>query len=174
MQERTIILYTFSKKFAMTGWRLGAAIGPEKLVQVISKLNINAESCSNHFIQFAGIEGIQGDQSGPEQILAVLEKRRNITVSGLNSIDGINLSTPKSTFYLFPNVTEIGRRKGFKTVAELQEKTLHNTGVSFCTRNHFGRPLQGEKDFFVRLAYSGIDVDKIEEALDKLKDYYES
>lgn len=174
MLERTVILYTFSKKFAMTGWRLGAAIGPEKLIQVINKLNINAESCSNHFIQYAGLEGILGDQSGPDQILKELEKRRDVAVSVLNTIDGINLATPKSTFYLFPNVTEIGRRKGFNTVDELQEKTLHNTGVSFCTRNHFGRPLPGEKDFFVRLAYSGINIDEIEEALTKLKDYYES
>ncbi|MEE9190109.1 MAG: aminotransferase class I/II-fold pyridoxal phosphate-dependent enzyme, partial [Candidatus Neomarinimicrobiota bacterium] len=174
MRERTVILYTFSKKFAMTGWRLGAAIGPEKLIQVISKLNINAESCSNHFIQYAGIEGILGDQSGPKQILKELEKRRDVAVNGLNSINGINLATPKSTFYLFPNVSEIGRRKGFNNVTKLQEETLHNTGVSFCTRNHFGRPLQGEKDFFIRLAYSGINIDKIEEAMAKLKDYFES
>lgn len=53
MAERTVVLYTFSKKFAMTGWRLGGAIGPKALIAGISKFNTNYESCSNHFIQHA-------------------------------------------------------------------------------------------------------------------------
>jgi len=64
MAERSVILYTFSKKFAMTGWRLGAAIGPENVIEAIAKLNVNDESCSNHFIQYAAIEALKGDQSG--------------------------------------------------------------------------------------------------------------
>ena len=63
MAERCVILYTFSKKFAMTGWRLGAAIGPKEIIDVITKLNVNDESCSNHFIQYAAIEGLTGDQT---------------------------------------------------------------------------------------------------------------
>jgi len=62
MAERSVILYTFSKKFAMTGWRLGAAIGPQKIIDVIAKLNVNDESCPNHFIQYGAIEGLSGDQ----------------------------------------------------------------------------------------------------------------
>ncbi|MCB0074595.1 MAG: aminotransferase class I/II-fold pyridoxal phosphate-dependent enzyme, partial [Caldilineaceae bacterium] len=53
MQERTVILYTCSKRFAMTGWRLGAAIGPQPVIDVFNKLNTNAESCTTHFIQRA-------------------------------------------------------------------------------------------------------------------------
>ena len=64
MAERCIVLYTFSKKFAMTGWRLGASIGPKEVIDVIAKLNVNDESCSNHFIQYAAIEALTGDQSG--------------------------------------------------------------------------------------------------------------
>ncbi|MEE8306041.1 MAG: aminotransferase class I/II-fold pyridoxal phosphate-dependent enzyme, partial [Gammaproteobacteria bacterium] len=66
MQERTVILYTCSKRFAMTGWRLGAAIGPQPVIEVISKLNTNAESCTTHFIQRGLVEAIQGDTSGPD------------------------------------------------------------------------------------------------------------
>ena len=58
MQERTVILYTFSKTYAMTGWRLGAAIGPADLMKVFAKLNVNDESCTNHFIQYGGIEAL--------------------------------------------------------------------------------------------------------------------
>ena len=65
MAERSVILYTFSKKFAMTGWRLGASIGPKPVIDVIAKLNVNDESCSNHFIQYGALEGLTGDPSGP-------------------------------------------------------------------------------------------------------------
>ncbi len=66
MQERTVILYTFSKKFAMTGWRLGGAIGPKDLIAVIATMNVNQESCTSHFIQWAGVEALTGDQSGAQ------------------------------------------------------------------------------------------------------------
>ena len=52
MEERSVLLYTFSKKFAMTGWRLGAAVGPRKVIDTIAKINVNDESCSNNFIWF--------------------------------------------------------------------------------------------------------------------------
>ncbi len=174
MQERTVILYTFSKKYAMTGWRLGAAIGPKPVIDIISKLNTNAESCSNHFIQWAMVEGLTGDPSGPESILAELKRRRDAAVENLNSIDGINLPMPNSTFYLFPNVTKIMQRKGFKDIRELQDGALYNTGVSFCTRNHFGRPAANETEYFIRFAYSGITVDDITEGIAKLKSWFES
>lgn len=174
MQERTVILYTFSKKFAMTGWRLGAAIGPEEIIQVISKLNTNIESCSNHFIQWAMVEGLTGDPSGPQSILAELKRRRDAAVNGLNAIDGIHVALPNSTFYLFPNVTKIMRRKGLTDVDRLKDLALEHTGVSFCTRNHFGRALPGETESFIRLAYSGINVEAIEEGLAKLKEYFDT
>ncbi len=173
MRERTVVLYTFSKKYAMTGWRLGAAIGPEEIIKIIAKLNVNAESCSNHFIQWAMIEALTGDKSGPEKILAILKERRDAAVSGLNAIDGINIPIPNSTFYLFPNVTKIMERKGLTDVNELMNAALHETGVSFCTRNHFGRPADDESEYFIRLAYSGIDVQDINAGLEALKEYFE-
>ncbi len=173
MKERTVVLYTFSKKFAMTGWRLGAAVGPKHVIDIIAKLNTNAESCSNHFIQWAMIEGLTGDQRGPENILGELKRRRDIAVEELNNIDGIQLPLPNSTFYLFPNVTKIMQRKGLTDLQDLQDGALYNTGVSFCTRNHFGRSLPNEKEFFIRFAYSGINVDDIHEGIGKLKQWFE-
>ncbi len=174
MRERTVVLYTFSKKYAMTGWRMGAAVGPEEIIRIIAKLNVNAESCSNHFIQWAMVEALTGDTSGPRQILAALKERRDAAVAGLNAIAGINIPTPNSTFYLFPNVTEIMQRKGLTGINDLMTAALHATGVSFCTRNHFGRPLPGETEYFIRLAYSGIDVPDIKEGLTRLKEFFEN
>ena len=173
MKERTVILYTFSKKYAMTGWRVGGSIGPEKLIKIIAKLNVNAESCTTHFIQEAMVEALIGDPSGPDQILSRLKKRRDVAVSGLNSIEGIDIPTPQSTFYLFPKVNDIMKKKGLKSVEDLQLGSLHNANVSFCTREHFGRPQEDEVDYFIRFAYSGISAEDIDEGLKKLKTYFE-
>ena len=174
MQERSVILYTFSKKFAMTGWRIGASIGPENVIKVINQLNVNDESCTNHFHQWAMVEAVTGDQSGAEAILSELRKRRDAALTGLNAIDCLNVAKPECTFYLFPNVTNIMKHKGFSKIGELQEGALHNSGVSFCTREHFGRPQDGETEFYIRFAYSGITVEDITEGMVKLKEYFES
>ncbi len=162
MQERTVILYTCSKRFAMTGWRLGAAIGPQPVIDVINKLNTNAESCTTHFIQRAMVGAIDGDTSGPDAIVATLQARRDAAVAGLNAIDGISIVAPQSTFYLFPNVSTIMERKGLTDVNELMTEALEQTNVSFCTRKHFGRPIPGKENNYIRFAYSGIDVPEIE------------
>ncbi len=174
MSSRTVILYTFSKKFAMTGWRLGAAVGPVDLIAQITKINTNDESCTTHFVQAAGIEALQGDQSGPKAILAELQRRRDAAVDQLQTIPGFVLARPDSTFYLFPNVTEAMATLGFTDVAEFADAALRATGVSFCTRRHFGRPLPGEIDQYVRFAYSGISVADIELGLGKLRAWIEA
>ncbi|MEE2735490.1 MAG: aminotransferase class I/II-fold pyridoxal phosphate-dependent enzyme [Pseudomonadota bacterium] len=174
MRERTVILYTCSKRFAMTGWRLGAAIGPEKLIEIISKFNTNAESCTTHFIQHALVEAVEGDTSGPDAILETLKRRRDTAVAGLNEIDGISIASPESTFYLFPNVTSIMERKQMNDVDQLMEEALVQSDVSFCTRNHFGRPSNGETEHYIRFAYSGIDVSDIHEGMARLKSYFEA
>ena len=173
MAERTVILYTFSKKFAMTGWRLGASIGPKEIVDVIAKINVNDESCSNHFIQYGALAGLQGDQTEVQAILDTLQARRDAAVAGLNAIDGVSCYTPEATFYLFPNVTELMERKGLTDYEEFRRAALHDTGVSFTTRLHFGRELPGEENRYIRFAYSGIGVDAIDEGLAKLKDWAE-
>jgi aspartate/methionine/tyrosine aminotransferase len=174
MAERCLVLYTFSKKFAMTGWRLGASIGPKDVVDTVAKLNVNDESCSNHFIQYGAIEALTGDQSGAVKIVNTLKARRDMAVSMLNSIDGVKCFKPNATFYLFPNVTGAMQRKGFDDYEAFRRAALQETGVSFCTRLHFGRPLPGESELYIRFAYSGIDVDDIEEGIGKLKQWLES
>jgi aspartate/methionine/tyrosine aminotransferase len=174
MAERTVILYTFSKKFAMTGWRLGASVGPKDVIDVIAKINTNDESCSNHFIQYGALAGLQGDQSEVQAILDTLEERRDVTAAGLNAIDGIHSFVPNATFYLFPNVTELAERKGLTDYEEFRRAALHATGVSFTNRLHFGRPLPGEENQYIRFAYSGINTDDIQEGLALLKDWAEA
>jgi aspartate/methionine/tyrosine aminotransferase len=173
MEERCVILYTFSKKFAMTGWRLGASVGPTEIVSAITKINVNDESCSNHFIQYAVMDGLTGDQTEVKNILKILKERRDAAVDILNSIDGISCFRPNATFYLFPNVTGLMKKKGIDQYETFRRTVLKETGVSFCTRLHFGRPVLKEKNMYIRLAYSGINTDQIREGLGKFKAWAE-
>ena len=174
MMERSIILMTFSKRYAMTGWRLGGALGPKEVIDVINKLNVNQESCTPQFVQIAGIEALKGDQSGALDIIRVLRERRDMLVDALNGIKGVKVYKPEVTFYLFPDVTEVFHRLGYTDEQKFRLDTLRATGISFCSRSHFGRPLPGEDRVYIRFAYSGINIDRIREGLGKLKAYWES
>jgi aspartate/methionine/tyrosine aminotransferase len=165
MAERTVILYTFSKKFAMTGWRLGAAIAPKEIAEVISKLNTNDESCTTHFVQYGGVEAINGDQSATPIMLNTLKQRRDTAIEALRQMPGVKVHTPEAGFYLFPDVTEAMANKGITDLGDFAEQALHATGVSFCTRRHFGRPQPGEQEQYIRLAFSGIDNSDIADGL---------
>jgi aspartate/methionine/tyrosine aminotransferase len=165
MAERTVILYTFSKKFAMTGWRLGAAIAPKEIADVISKLNTNDESCTTHFVQYGGVEAVTGDQSGVPVMLNTLKQRRDTALELLRQMPGVKVHTPEAGFYLFPDVTEAMANKGITDLGDFAQQALHATGVSFCTRRHFGRPQAGETEQYIRLAFSGIDNSDIADGL---------
>ncbi len=174
MQERTLIAYTFSKKYAMTGWRVGGALGPQPLIDVFNKLNVNYESCTATFIQHAAVEALQGDQSGYQSIIQILQERRDVLVDLLNSIEGVSVYRAPVTFYLFADVTGVYQRKNYASQADLRQEALKQTGVSFCSRSHFGKPLPNEDRVFIRFAYSGIDVDRIQAGIGKLKAFWES
>ncbi len=173
MKERTIILYTFSKRFAMTGWRIGASIGPKKIIEQIARFNVNDESCTNHFIQHALAETLEDSSPYSEKILSELKDRRDLCIVSLNSIEGINVPKPDSTFYLFPNITSVMESKDCNDLDAFRIKALKATGVSFCTRNHFGKPKNNETDQYIRLAYSGINNSDIKEGLALLKAWIE-
>ena len=169
MYDRTLTMYTFSKKFAMTGWRLGGAIGPEKIIEQITRLNVNMESCTTHFIQHAGVAGLKAPKAETQEILDELQIRRDMLVDILNSIDGIEAHKPEAGFYVFPKITDLMAQIGFNDPEEFRKTVLEETGVSFCGRHHFGRPLDNEPDYYIRLAFSGINKEDLQEGMDKLK-----
>lgn len=174
MAERTVILYTFSKKFAMTGSRLGCAVAPKEIAQVLSTLNTNDESCTTHYVQWAGIEALRGPQEPVQDMLDILKDRRDAACEIVNAIPGMNVAVPRSTFYLFPDVTEAMQKLGYTAVGDFASDALYKTGVSFCTREHFGRRLPGEDRQYIRLAYSGIETEAIREGLGRLREWIET
>ncbi|MFL2945273.1 MAG: pyridoxal phosphate-dependent aminotransferase [Candidatus Poseidoniales archaeon] len=174
MKERTLTMYTFSKKFAMTGWRLGGAIGPSKIIEQITRLNVNMESCTTHFIQYGGIAGLEASKKETQDILDKLRVRRDILVKTMNGIEGVEAHSPEAGFYVFPKITKLMERTGFGDVEEFRKAVLNDTGVSFCGRHHFGRPLENENDSYIRLAFSGISKDDLAEGMDLFQKWIES
>jgi len=173
MKERTVLLLTASKCYGMTGWRLGAAVGPSDVIQVITKLATNDEGCTNHFVQ-CGSVAAYADLNGRSHaftanVMKELEKRRDLLVSLLNDIPGFSAHIPPSTFYLFVDATDAFHLLGCNEYEVFRRKLLHETGVSVCTREHFGPSLPGETRKYVRFAFSGITCDLITEACGLLK-----
>ena len=169
MYERTLTMYTFSKKFAMTGWRLGASIGPKKIIEQINRLNVNMESCTTHFVQYAGLAGLNAPNQETQDILDILKERRDALVKILNDIEGVEVHAPEAGFYVFPKITTLLENTGFDSVEEFRKVVLKETGVSFCGRHHFGRPLENEKDYYIRLAFSGIGMNDLKEGMELFK-----
>ena len=98
----------------------------------------------------------------------------NFLVEILNTIDGVETHVPEAGFYVFPKVTELMGKIGFDDPEEFRKSVLTETGVSFCGRHHFGRPLESETDFYIRLAFSGISKDDLQEGMAKFKSWIES
>ena len=174
MYDRTLTMYTFSKKFAMTGWRLGASVGPKKVIEQINRLNVNMESCTAHFVQYAGLAGLNAPKQETQDILDVLKGRRDVLVKILNEIEGVEVHMPEAGFYVFPKITKLLEYTGFDDVEEFRKVVLKETGVSFCGRHHFGRPLENEKDYYIRLAFSGIGLNDLKEGMKLLKNWIAS
>ena len=160
MAERLILLDGFSKIYAMTGWRLGYGIMPEELAFWVGRLMTNSNSCTASFTQIAGIEALTGPQDEARAMVAEFERRRDVIVSGLNKIDGFSCIQPDGAFYVFPNITALGR-----TSKELESYFLEECGVATLTGTSFGALGEG----YIRLSYAN-SVENITEALRRIKD----
>ncbi len=159
MFERTIILDGFSKTYAMTGWRLGYGAMPKDLAEKIVQLQINSNSCTATFSQYAGIEAVRGPQIEVSKMVAEFKKRRDVIVDGLNAIDEISCLRPHGAFYVFPNIKQLGMDG--KKFAEL---LLEQFGVAVLSGTAFGKYGQG----YLRFSYAN-SVENIQKALDRIE-----
>ncbi|OKH21568.1 aspartate aminotransferase [Hydrococcus rivularis NIES-593] len=159
MKERTILLDGHSKTYAMTGWRLGYAIAPKRLVEEIVRLTINSNSCTCSFTQMAGIEALKGSQDFVTQMVAQFKQRRDVIVEGLNTIEGISCLKPAGAFYVFPNVKQLPLSCG-----ELADYLLEEAGVAVLSGTAFGKFGDG----YLRLSYAN-SLENIQEALERIQ-----
>ena len=139
---RTIILDGFSKTYAMTGWRLGYGVMPAWLAEEVAKLQVNSNSCTNAATQYAGLEALAGPQDSVEIMLSEFRARRDLIVSGLNALPGIECVTPQGAFYAFPRVADTGY-----SVQALADLLLDEAGVACLAGTAFGRYGEGHLRF---------------------------
>lgn len=158
-KERTIIINGFSKAFAMTGWRLGVAIGPENLMRKMILLNETIVSCVPPFTQRGGIEAILGDHSVADKMAQAYKERCFRMVDGLNQLPGISCYKPDGSIYVFPNITGTGM-----TSTQFSDFALAEAGIALLPGNNFGDYGEG----FVRLSCVN-SMQVIEQALVQLK-----
>ncbi len=159
MLEKTIILDGFSKTWAMTGWRMGFGVMPEWLVEAVSKLMVNSNSCTASFTQRAGIAALTGPQECVTAMVREFRRRREVICNGLNQIPGFRCTLPGGAFYAFPNVTGTGMDS-----KELADLLLYEAGVSCLDGRCFGEFGQG----FLRFSYAN-SLENIEEALARIR-----
>ncbi len=156
MYERTVVLNGFSKAFAMTGWRLGYACGPEELIFNMNKIHQYIAMCAPTPSQYAGIEALTSEQR--EEDIAVMRdaynERRRVMVDGFRQM-GLSCFEPRGAFYVFPCIKKTGM-----TSNEFCEKLLYDEKVAVVPGNAFGESGEG----FVRCSYA-YSIENIERAL---------
>lgn len=157
--DRLILLDGWSKTYAMTGWRLGYSVWPEKVAPHAEKLCVNIHSCVNSSAQFAGIAALKGDQSPVKAMVSAFDERRAVIVNELNKIPGFSCIQPGGAFYAFPNITKTGFRSD-----ELQKKILEDAGVAVISGTSFGEHGEG----YLRFSYAN-STENILKAVDLIK-----
>ena len=155
MLERTVILYTFSKKFAMTGWRLGFAAN-KKLAPFFTNWITNTESCASHITQWAGVEALNGPQTDAQRMHDIFHKRRDLIVGLLNKVPGITCKSPGGAFYAWPNVTEACKMTGCVDSEEFRKRLLYEAGVAVLADIHFGPRVPNDGQH-IRFSYAASD-----------------
>ena len=159
LYDRLIVLDGWSKSYAMTGWRLGWGVWPQKLVKHLFKFCVNNHSCVNAAIQYGAIAALDGPD---DSIYAMIEKfilRKNLIYNGLNKINGIKSVEPKSGFFIFPNVKGTGMNGN-----QFAEKCLNEAGVAVIQGTAFGKFAVNN----VRINFTTSE-EKIYNALDKIE-----
>lgn len=161
MKERVISIFSLSKTYAMTGWRIGACTGPEDIIRAMVKLQEHILSMPTSISQKAAKAAVSGPQDCVDKMISTFRKRRDLITRNLASIEGVEIDPPGGAFYVFPDVSAYGMKS-----YDLVLKILEETGVVTVHGSAFG----GHGEGFLRLCYA-VSTEKIDEALAKLEKY---
>jgi aminotransferase len=163
MKERTVVVNGFSKSFAMTGWRLGYAVGPKEIIGQMTKLHQFGIMSAPTMAQYAAIEAMKNGDSDIDYMREQYDMRRRLIVDGFNSL-GLTCFEPEGAFYVFPSIKSTGL-----TSEEFCEKLLMAEHVALVPGNAFGDCGEG----YVRVSYS-YSIKHITEALSRIAHFIKS
>lgn len=161
MQDRTIMINSFSKAYAMTGWRIGYAACNPEIRQRMTHLQENVMACVSNPSQYAAMEAYKGSQVFVQDVLETYHARRELLVTGLNSIPGITCRYPAGAFFAFANISQTGMgSQEFSLRLYEQTRVLTVPGIGF------GAAGEG----FIRLSFAASQT-AIHEGLNRIETY---
>lgn len=166
IRQQTIIINGVSKTYAMTGWRIGFAVGDEKIIQAMTQLASQSTSNPVAVSQYAAIEALTGEQSTVEDMRQAFEKRLNHIYPKVAALPGVSLIKPEGAFYLFPNVKKTLEICGYDNVTNWVEDLLQEAHVALVTGEGFDAPEH------VRMSYA-TDLMTLEKAIERMNDFIE-
>ena len=164
-RENLLIVGSLSKTYAMTGWRVGYALGLPKLLGNMLKLQSHSTSNPTSIAQKAGVEALRGPQDSVKAMLAEYACRRDIIVNGLRGIPNIRCNMPEGAFYAYPNVGAYLKKNGIADATALAEKLLDEAHLALVPGPAFGT------DAHVRISYA-TSREQITEGVRRLKDFF--
>jgi aspartate aminotransferase len=162
LYDRTIVLHGVSKTYAMTGWRIGFAAGPTKLIQAMTTIQSQSTSNPCSISQMAAKAALEGDQTCVNTMVAAFKKRHDYFIPALNTIDGMKCHSGDGAFYAFPNVEELIARLELKDDLALADFLLTEARIAVVPGEAFGAP------GYVRLSFA-TSLDNLQETIKRLQ-----
>merc|ERR1712039_521769 len=143
--------------------RLGWAVMPPKLGELVSLLTVHAAGCTASFTQWAGVAALEGPQDCVEDMLTEYRRRRDYVVGELNQMPGVSCETPQGAFYVFPDISQIGL-----PAQQLADMILNEAGVATLPGTDFGATGEGH----IRISYVN-DMATLEKGMGRLRKFFE-
>jgi len=160
MRDRTILLNGFSKAYAMTGWRVGYALGNPDFIGAMTKIHQYTMLCAPITAQIAAVEALRNGEKYMRKMVAEYDRRRHLIYDGFKNL-GLESFEPKGAFYIFPNITSTGL-----TAEDFAEKLIMAEHVALVPGTAFGKSGTGH----VRCSYA-TSIEKISEALNRIEHF---
>lgn len=158
MKERTIVINGFSKSFAMTGWRLGYAAGPENIISQMVKVHQFAIMCAPTTSQYAAVEALRNGAADVERMKSAYDQRRRFLIERFKEM-GLDCFEPFGAFYVFPSIKKFGM-----TSEEFATRLLQEEKVAVVPGTAFGECGEG----FVRISYA-YSIENLKIALERME-----
>lgn len=169
LRDRIVIINGVSKSYAMTGWRIGYALGPANIIDAAAKIQSQSTSNPTSIAQAAALEAIQGPQEDVAMMVDEFAKRRNVVVERLNAISGVQCLKPQGAFYVFPNIAAfIGKNvngKSLTSPCDIADYLLEEAKVAAVPGEDFG------SNAHIRLSYA-TSLENIEEGCRRMRDVF--
>ena len=168
LKNRTLTMNGVSKSYAMTGWRIGYAAGPENIIKAIRKIQSQSTSNPSSISQAAAVEALNGSQDFIKERAEAFKERRDFVVNSLNNIKGISCLTPNGAFYVFPNCKQLlGKKTKLKKDSDFVKKLLETSNVAVVQGSAFGL------DGYFRISYA-TSMEKLKVAMERIKYFCEN